>query len=1425
MAAKKYHSISTILLIIILCLNLLNVQPVLADEGTPTEPPAPAQVETEAPAAATPEPVQATPAPEQATPAPEEATPAPEEATATPIAEALTQAPDGTAVVVLDQNGESVPLATDAAVDISQATDPIWCPAGVLPGGAGSGCSTAYGTIGELIGNMASNPAFYAQNGTIYFTASAGGSLTLNSTTLINGSYDTLKNYNLTLQGGWDGSTTTPVVDPNVQTSFANNVITIGDSGASAWVGNLTLNNFTFNGASTQTPITLNTTIGSITLSNVDVTSQQNNVNTAQLTSASGNITVKSGSSFDGDANDQSRGFSATTGGSGSIDISNTSFTDSHQNGSATYNGASLSAPVVTLTNVIASGSDGNGIAVTNTNFVNLNNVSAAPNVNGSGNGLSGVYVSGTGTKIVAVGGGVFADNGRYGIEVIGGSIFIRANPTCPTTGSTRNQNGCYNVTTTFDNTPPTITFTNRTGTAGTNGWYTSNVTVNWSCTDNAGGSGVLSATVSQTISSEGASQSATGTCTDKAGNTASNTQSGIKIDKTAPTAVMQITGGTSGSNGWYTSNVTVHTNGTDAVSGIASCTGDQSQTAETAGTAFTGSCTDNAGLSSAPAQITVKLDKTNPAVAFSNRTSPNGNGWNNTDVTVNWSCTDQFSGPASANVSQVLGTEGAGQSAVGTCFDNAGNQASDTQGGINIDKSAPKLTLPPDMTVEATSLSGAVVTYSASVTDNLDASVTVACAPASGSQFPFGVTPVNCSSTDAADNVANDSFSITVQDTAGPVIDPHNDVTVEATSAAGAVVTYSSPSATDALDGTMTATCSPDSGGTFPLGDTTINCNATDKHGNAATPTSFVVHVVDTTPPTIAFHGDVTVEATSPAGALVTYASPATSDLVDGARTATCAPDSNTNFAFGNTTVTCTATDDHGNAATPTSFVVHVVDTIKPVIGSHADVTAEATSAGGAAVSYAEPTASDNIDGSVAVTCTPAPGSTFPLGSTPVTCNAADLSGNVADPTSFNVIVVDTTAPTLNLPGTMTTNATGPSGAAVTYSATASDLVDPSVTVNCSPASGSTFALGSTPVDCSATDAHGNSASGSFLVNVQDPGAPIITVPADKVVEATGPAGATVLYSASAIDIVDGSVPVSCIPASGSNFGFGTTAVNCSASDKSGNSNTASFQITVRDTTPPSIVAHSDFTTSTNSATGVTVNYTAPSATDVVDGSVPVDCVPASGSLFPVGNTLVTCTAFDSHENSSSSTFMIRVTLAGSNPPPTTTSGSKPPQSSTSSAFIIPLTGGDLIDLDCNSIFWAFGIKLSFFNLCDQQTTIHSVGAGELPGKLPTGFSFVLGLNVDVLTNGQIIKNLPDNSGIEMDFPTYNQSQDQFAVLYWNGSEWVEVSQQISIDKLSQTLTLSADDELYQLIQNATQVFYPTLTTDKTGIFVLVKK
>ncbi len=81
-----------------------------------------------------------------------------------------------------------------------------------------------------------------------------------------------------------------------------------------------------------------------------------------------------------------------------------------------------------------------------------------------------------------------------------------------------------------------------------------------------------------------------------------------------------------------------------------------------------------------------------------------------------------------------------------------------------------------------------------------------------------------------------------------------------------------------------------------------------------------------------------------------------------------------------------------------------------------------------------------------------------------------------------------DVTDPVITVPADITVSATGPQGAAVSFTATATDNTDGAITPVCVPASGSTFAIGTTAVVCTATDAAGNSATGTFNVTVTDP-------------------------------------------------------------------------------------------------------------------------------------------------------------------------------------------------------------------------------------------------------------------------------------------------------------------------------------------------
>jgi len=402
-----------------------------------------------------------------------------------------------------------------------------------------------------------------------------------------------------------------------------------------------------------------------------------------------------------------------------------------------------------------------------------------------------------------------------------------------------------------------------------------------------------------------------------------------------------------------------------------------------------------------------------------------------------------------------------------------------------------------------------------------------------------------------------------------------------------------------------------------------------------------------DTTPPVLTLPGDFFAEA---AGLTTSIGYVATAvDAVDGPVPVTCTPPPNALFPLGPTTVTCSARDAAGNVSSG-SFKLTLVDTTPPVLHVPGNVTTPPTGPTGATLSYLV-SANDAVDGAVAVTCTPPSGSLFPVGLTTVSCSATDRAGNV-DTRSFRVTVAvpDVTPPVLTIPSAITAIAGSPAGAIVSFAATAVDASDGVVPVICTPPSGTLFAPGNTTVTCSASDAAGNTATQSFIVGVAQPAdtrPPVLTVPAGITTTATTSAGANVSYTATAVDDRDPSVPVVCNPPSGSVFAIQVTTVTCSARDLAGNVSTNSFTVTVLpapgDTTPPVIHTPGTITAPATSASGAKVTYSV-TATDNVDGNVAVTCTPASGTLFKLGSTTVSCSAADSKGNRSTATFLVMV-------------------------------------------------------------------------------------------------------------------------------------------------------------------------------------
>ena len=337
---------------------------------------------------------------------------------------------------------------------------------------------------------------------------------------------------------------------------------------------------------------------------------------------------------------------------------------------------------------------------------------------------------------------------------------------------------------------------------------------------------------------------------------------------------------------------------------------------------------------------------------------------------------------------------------------------------------------------------------------------------------------------------------------------------------------------------------------------------------------------------------------------------------------------------------------------------------------------------------------------------------------------DSTSLTGTTSVTFVVDVEEADTTAPTLvGMPADLDAWTNDPTGMPVGYDApTATDDRDPAPTVACTPPPFSFFTLGTTTVTCTATDASQNSSSATFDVTVHllpDTTAPVLDgMPADIEVWTADPNGTSVDYTApTATDDRDPTPVVGCDPQSGATFPVGNTTVRCTATDESGNSASASFAVTVNltveptDTTPPVLSGMpGDVDVLTTDAAGMVVEFVDPTATDDVDPAPNVGCLPASGTLFPVGTTTVTCTATDADGNSTSATFAVAIHLA-------TAAWSEPIGSSGS----VTVKSGHTLRLKAQSLVDGVqaGTEASFvFSGCGSDTTELTVAASLQSGR-----------------------------------------------------------------------------------------------------------
>ncbi|MFA6001344.1 MAG: HYR domain-containing protein [Thermoleophilia bacterium] len=269
---------------------------------------------------------------------------------------------------------------------------------------------------------------------------------------------------------------------------------------------------------------------------------------------------------------------------------------------------------------------------------------------------------------------------------------------------------------------------------------------------------------------------------------------------------------------------------------------------------------------------------------------------------------------------------------------------------------------------------------------------------------------------------------------------------------------------------------------------------------------------------------------------------------------------------------VVVTVTDKAGNTTSSSTTVTGDGDCTPPVTTDNApagwqntDVTVTLsctdTGSGCAATTYELDAGATQTGAAVAV---------YGDGVHTIAYRSTDNAGNL-ETTNTATVMIDKTPPDVTTSGNMTNEATGPSGATASFDASATDALSGVVGgTSCSPASGSTFPLGSTTVTCTAIDAAGNTGTATLTVNVQDTTAPVVTYagPSDTIYTIDIPPITGTVADAvgvtSVVASIDGGPDIACTVDAGnvscptSGVGYGPHTVVIIATDAAGNAGTA---------------------------------------------------------------------------------------------------------------------------------------------------------------------------------------------------------------------------------------------------------------------------
>jgi HYR domain-containing protein len=445
-----------------------------------------------------------------------------------------------------------------------------------------------------------------------------------------------------------------------------------------------------------------------------------------------------------------------------------------------------------------------------------------------------------------------------------------------------------------------------------------------------------------------------------------------------------------------------------------------------------------------------------------------------------------------------------------------------------------------------------------------------------------------------------------------------------------------------------------------YPRGVTTITWTATDADGLTATATQTVT-VNDTEKPSLSAPSSISVrvDAGAPSATVATGTATA-ADNCAGVTVAGARNDAPLTAAYpiGVTTITWTATDASGNAATATQTIT-VQRNSAPTISAPGSLAVN-TDPGvcSAMLNVGAATASDDVDG-VSVSASRSDGaslaSPFPKGQTTITWTATDQDKMTSSVTQ-TVIVNDDQNPSITAPASISSRTNvGASFATVDVGTPVTSDNCPNVVVTGArsdgvPMSGN-YLVGTTNITWTAIDATGNRATAHQTVVVVANTPPIVAVPANIVVN-TDPGAcfaAVNVGMATVTDDADGArVAASSSQRPFGGYPAGTTIVTWTATDADGATSSATQSVTVNDRERPSITAPANISVTVDAGgASASVDVGAPvvadNCTNVFVTGLRSDGASLAGG-YPIGSTTITWTATDASGNTSSASQSVTV-------------------------------------------------------------------------------------------------------------------------------------------------------------------------------------